>query len=506
MSAQSNELFDIIKSLTPQEKTFFKAYFLKTKDEAFTPSFLILFDAMNELEGYDRQKLKLLLGKKGFAGNYFKAQTYLTEAILKALVEYHSETEKSIKINNLFQQTNMLLKKNLYHTAKKYFEKARKLVESTGMYEYQLMADHLEFSFHKKNEVWMDSFGQNVSRHLETFRGETTLRMLSVQSLNHAIEFYDLHVPLSAMRKKVSATLQKVNETAQNLNLNNFSRSRYFSAKVQCLMILGELKELEKTIREYSSYLQSLPHTTAFFAKTALHGYNSILITHIHTRNFGAIEKTFASAEKYFRSIPKKICTPDISTLYYSYIVENMLAYGNETGQPEKTLSIWEKNRKEILQFNKKSAVSLYEINVAYAAFMHGDFHGAVRLANKIAFESFRPAAYCEARLLLLLAHFELNNLDILASLAKTARRAYEKSNILSSREKILFRFFEKTIHKVHSRSEERSAFIDLREAILDSDRTSRQNTTPGSINIPLWVESKITHVPFAEVVAKNAE
>ena len=98
MKNQSNDLFEIISKLTPQEKTFFKAYFLKTKDESFTPSFLVLFDALNELEEYDRQKLKLLLDKKGFRANFFKAQTYLTEAILKALTEYHAETENTIRI------------------------------------------------------------------------------------------------------------------------------------------------------------------------------------------------------------------------------------------------------------------------------------------------------------------------------------------------------------------------------------------------------------------------
>jgi|GEM_PF-4636842 len=506
MSAQSNELFDIIKSLTPQEKTFFKAYFLKTKDESYTPSFLILFDAMNELEAYDRQELKLLLDKKGFRANYFKAQTYLTEAILKALTEYHTETENTIRIGHLLQQANVLIKKNLTSVAKKYFDRARKIADSNTMYEYQLLLDHLEFTFNKKDPATMDGFIQKVAQDMKTFQLETDLRKAGVDSLHLSFEHFDKHVPKNVLRKKVTATLQSLNNIEKVLPLNNFSKSRFYNSKTQCLMILEQKAEMSKTLQEFLHYLKTLPSTNAFFAKTVLHGYNSIIIAQAYQLDYPGVERTFLAADRYFHSLAPKICTPDISSLYYSYIVENILAFFNDSGQPEKTMSVWEENKKEILQFDKKTAVSLYLLNVGLAEFMLGNYHQAVRIANKIAYEKSRPAVFCEGSLLLLLSHYELNNLDILPVLAKRAKRSYEKETMFNPALKIFLTFFEKKAGSFASKTEEKKELAEVLEQIKRTKKESNQGNTTGSINMIAWLESKMRNNPYTEQIRKNAE
>lgn len=506
MSAQTNELFDIIRSLTPQEKTFFKAYFLKAKEEEGTPSFLLLFDAMNEMEFYDKHELKLILTKKGFKSNYFKAQTYLTEAILSALTKYHSETENSIKLGNLLQEVNILIKKNLFHTAHKYFDKAQKMANAHTMYEYQLLLDYVGFHFHEKKQAWVDKYMLSVNAHLKEFGLETELRKAGFDALNLAIEHYDKHASESMVKKNASKVLEKLNYISKNLSLNNFSKSRYYSSKIQCLMILNNSAALNREIKEYSQYLKSLPNTNAFFARTVLHGYNSIVIALANMRDFSTIERTFSAAETYFHSLSPKTCTPDISSLYYSYIVENMLAIFNETGLPEKTLNLWEENKNEIHRYGKKNSVSLCAMNVALGQFMQGDFHKAVRLANTIPYEPVRPTVYCEANLLLLLSHYELNNIDILPSLAKQARRSYDKCNILKEEDSILFNFFEKKIVKLNSKQEKAIAFAYLKQSMEACKDQAGADATTGSIKVDLWLDSKIKDMSYAELVQKSSE
>ena len=503
MTNRSNELFEIIKSLNPQEKTFFKGYFLKTKDE-HTPSFLILFDAINELANYDAQQLKQLLAKKGFRSNYFKAQTYLTEAILTALTQYHSETENSIKIGHLIQQVNILIKKNLFRTAQKYFDRAQKMLDTHTMYEYQSLLDYLRFNFHEKSQVWMDGYMRDVRTHLKNFELETELRKAGSDSLILAIEHYDKQVPEEDIREPAAGILDSLDRISKNLRLNNFSKSRFYSTKIQCLMMLKKEKQLAQAITEYSRFLRGLPATTAFFARTVLHGLNSIVIALAHLRNFQQIEKTASYAEQYFHSLPKKICTPDICSLYYSYILENMLAIYNETGQPEKTIDTWDKNKKEILQYDKKNSTSLYTMNIALGEFMRDDFHRAVRLANTIPHDPVRPTVQCEAKLLLVLAHYELENLDILPSLARQARRAYEKCGMLKKADMIFLDFFEKKAGKLFSRQEKAKAFTDLQD-ILDRHALSETHPATGSIDVALWLESKISGRGYVELIRKKA-
>ena len=271
-------------------------------------------------------------------------------------------------------------------------------------------------------------------------------------------------------------------------------------------MVLERNKEMDKTLQEFLQYLKTLPATSAFFARTVLHGYNSIIIAQAYQLNYAGVEKTFLAADRYFHAMPTKICTPDISSLYYSYIVENILAFFNDSGQPEKTLSVWEENKKEIQQFDKKTAVSLYVLNIGLAEFMLGNFHQAVRIANKIAYEKSRPAVFCEASLLLLLSHYELNNLDILPALAKRTRRSYEKEDMLNPALKTFIQFFEKKAGSFVSKIEEKKELAEVLEKIQKAKKESEQGNTTGSINIAAWLESKMRNSPYTEQIRKNIE
>lgn len=500
MNQPSNDLFDIIQKLTPQEKIFFKAYFVKKKDENHKPSFLILFDALNELETYDQQKLKTLLDKKGFNANFFKIQTYLTETILKGLVEYYSENDKEIRIVTRLQQAKILLNKNLYHIAKKYFDRAKCFAEENSMHEYFPLIDYLEFSFHKKKRSWINNYTRQVDLHIKAFQKEIELRKLGVEALMLTIDHYDKHIGGKNFQKKVKKVLHKLNTIAKEVALNNFSKSGYYNAKLQCLIILNDWKKIDKTSKEYFRYLKSLPNTNTSHAKTVLYGLNSILTSYMHAACYENIETLFCFSENYFHSLPKKICTPDISSLFFSYIMENMLAYYNETGQPEKTLTLWRANKKDIIDYSKKNVASLYEINVAYAEFLIGNYHQTIRIVNKIEFNPIRPAVFLEAKLLQLLAHFELGNYDILPPLTRITKQFYQKASMMKQPEKLLLDFFEKKILKIQSRNDEKSILIQLKDQYAKLPRT----TTAGSINIILWLESKITGVPLVKLIAQK--
>ena len=186
--------------------------------------------------------------------------------------------------------------------------------------------------------------------------------------------------------------------------------------------------------------------------------------------------------------------------------MENALAIFNDAGQPEKTISVWEENKKDILQFDKKTSVSLYALNICLAEFMLKNYHQAVRLANKIPYEKSRPAVFCEARLLLLLSHYELNTTDILSSLARQARKAYEKENMLKPEQKILFNFFEKKVESMNSKAEEKNELTELLKKVLEFEKESHKRTTTGSVDISTWIEGRISGKTYAELIRKTAE
>lgn len=498
---QQNELFSLIESLSPQEKTFFKAYSLNNKASEGDPAFLILFDVMNSMDHFDQNLLKTELKKKGFKANYFKIQTYLTEAILNALEGYHAESEATIRANKLLIQAQLLLKKNLSRMAGKYIDRARKLIVSGSFHEYNLLADHLEFTLIEKNEKSQDAYRDLVNKDLERFRLETELRLLGVRSLHHALDFFDRQVPLQRIKSEVQKTLSGLQLIRSKLQLTHFSRSRFYNSMIQCLLVLQKKKELNDILKDYTQYVKQLTNKTAFEVRTALHGFNSVMIAQIHSSQFESAEKTYTLAEHFFVSVPGKFKTPDICSLFYSYVVENILACYNETGKPELTLALWDKFRKEIVQYNRQNTGSLYQINVAYAAFMNGDAHNAIRSAQKIELDKTRPAAFCQARLLIVLSHFDLGNYEILPALVKQTIKEFSRHSVGGKNELLILNALPSVLKGKNAGD----LFKELADHMESFDDKNAYHFTPGSIDLLSWVRSKLSRKTLKILVGERS-
>ena len=82
MKTPSDELFHLIRSLSPQEKRFFKLYAMR-KD--VNNNYLILFDTINKLDDYDERKVKEEFKKKSPIKDFHAVKKYTSEAILRAM-------------------------------------------------------------------------------------------------------------------------------------------------------------------------------------------------------------------------------------------------------------------------------------------------------------------------------------------------------------------------------------------------------------------------------------
>src|SRR6187402_373889 len=107
---QSDVLYDLIKSLTGNEKRFFKIYASRHVTSGKN-NYVKLFEAIDKLTVYDDKKLKSKIKDESF-GNHFSAEkNYLYNLILECLDIYHKDSSVDRLISKYVNISRILSEK-----------------------------------------------------------------------------------------------------------------------------------------------------------------------------------------------------------------------------------------------------------------------------------------------------------------------------------------------------------------------------------------------------------
>jgi hypothetical protein len=152
-------------------------------------------------------------------------------------------------------------------------------------------------------------------------------------------------------------------------------------------------------------------------------------------------------------------------------------------------------DRHRILVFYYKFA-SLY--------FGNSDYDNAIDYLNKIInFKvDLRSDLQCYARLLHLIAHYEIGNFDILEYLIKSVYRFMAKMENLSGVEVEIFKFLRSSFDL--PRKELRQAFDVLLNNLKQLEDSPYEARAFAYLDIISWLESKVYDKPVAEIIRQK--
>ena len=122
----SNELFELIKSLSQTEKRFFKVYATRHiigKKNIYSK----LFDAIAKQDEYDEEKIIAKFKGQNFVKYFASEKYYLYNMILDSLNSYHAESSVEYMLNRMLHFSEILYKKTLYEQCVKIIERAEKI-------------------------------------------------------------------------------------------------------------------------------------------------------------------------------------------------------------------------------------------------------------------------------------------------------------------------------------------------------------------------------------------
>ncbi|MDB5034530.1 MAG: hypothetical protein JWQ98_1771 [Chlorobi bacterium] len=123
-----NDLFDLIKLMTRQEKRYFKIY--ASTHKSGEHNCIRLFDAIDATEHYDEKELRRSLKGAKFTRQLGVQKGYLYDLILRSLREYRSGESVHVRINELLHGVKILYGKGLYSQGLDLAMKAGELAEN----------------------------------------------------------------------------------------------------------------------------------------------------------------------------------------------------------------------------------------------------------------------------------------------------------------------------------------------------------------------------------------
>ncbi len=112
----SNDLHELIHSLTKMEKRYFKLYVSRSPG-AKQPLALKVFDAIAKQRKYDEKALLKAFKDESFASNFPAYKNHIYTTVLRALAHYRESATASDSIDVQLRQVRILMENNLYKQA-----------------------------------------------------------------------------------------------------------------------------------------------------------------------------------------------------------------------------------------------------------------------------------------------------------------------------------------------------------------------------------------------------
>lgn len=511
----SDELFQLIKSLSKTEKGYFKKY-ASTHIIGEKNNYMKLFEAIDKQKIYNEAAIKSKFAKETFIKHLPSEKNYLSDLILRSLTSYSTKVSTEFKIKQLLLQIEVLFKKSLYKHCKKLINKAKELA-----YQYDHNVLLLNILNWEKIVMQSELYVLKTEKTIDDLFKEEQLIIEKVQSTSEfwklAAQTYRLYTAKGTARNDDEVTAfgtfvenkhpWNVRQTLPYLakiyrynaygfyyySINDFKKSY---TCVQKELALWDTNPIQ--IKEHTS-LYALALSNMVLTCGRLRKYKERLT---YIEKIRAIPRLWINTayEDMDSKIFLRLCVFETDTYY-------------KTGEYEKGIALVPKIEEGIKEFGdkliqKRALLTLY-FNISYLYFIAGDYSKALHWQNKILnhpYIDFGLDIICFSKILNLLIHFEMKNDLLLEYVVKSTYRFLDKNNSLYKLEATILNFIRKKLPEINSQKKRIESFKKLKEDYIENSKDPNQSGLLDYFDFPEWIQSKIENRPFADILREKAK
>jgi hypothetical protein len=503
----ADSLFQLIHSLEKSEKRHFKLY-IKRSSAKENLKIVQLFDALDKMSEYDeKQLLKKLSGTE--KPQLYNLKTHLYKQLLASLRLLKSSDSIDLQLNEQFDYAHILYKKGLFLQSLKILERTKETAKANQKYNFLIQVNALE----KRIEMLhitrsMQSRAEILSN--EALEVSTRIGVLSRLS-NLALQLYGWYIKNGHARNErdeigVKRFLKENLPENAHEQTGFYERLYLYQSYCWYAFIRQDFLMYYRYSQKWIDLFTEQPLMVRVETGHYIKGLHNLLNAHFDLRNHAKFEATL----KHFEEFAKTDRVQDhdnfrIQAFIYinSAKINQHLMQGTFT-EGLSLVPYIEEKLEEYSLFIDSHRILVFNYKIASLYFGSGDFDTSIDYLQKIINYNIdlRGDLQCYARLLHLLAHYELGNFEIIESLTRSVYRFMSRMQNLTVIEEQIFAFLRNSFRV--SRHRLKQEFEKFLNKIKQFEKSRFETRAFAYLDIISWVESKLYDKPLSMIIREK--
>jgi len=494
----NKQLKDLIQTMTPSEKRYFKI-FAGRHVIGERNKYLLLFEHIDKAQRNGQPAATSEEPEVTFTP---ADQTYLYQLILRAMRAYNSGKFPHAPLTDMLHDLQFLFDKGLINQCRKLLRKAQKLARK---YDYPIKQLELCFFERKLQRLAVQKdYRDQISR---INREEQA----ALEKLQRQADYVQTHDQLFGMvRQKFhhrpgqrEAGLEAL---ASQPWLKDEAQANSFELRVTFHLThywIGQLNGDADKVAHHSEQLirifDDMPHLAREQPGRYVNILNNYLVACFGQQSFDR----FPEVVERLKSFPARTLEEEARVFHTAHFQE--LLYYLNTARLEEGVKLVPAIEQGLQKYRGKIAQSKVVTlcyNVCMLFFVQEKWADMLTWLNKVIYDiktTQRQDVQDFARLLQLIAHFELGNILFLRDLLRSVRRHFKNHNRLSRFEKLVLHYLSKLGGTI-AKDERQELFENFRFQLVTLRKALGQRIF-GYDEVRQWVESRVQRKPLAEVL-----
>ncbi len=500
----SDTLFQLVHSMEKAEKRHFKLY-IKRSSAKEELKIVQLFDVLDKLPDYD--EAQVLLRMKGITKVQLNnLKTHLYKQLLASLRLLKLGESVDLQLSEFLDEARILYNKGLKIQALRILERAKELARSNQKYntlvqiislEKKIETLHITRSSTEKTAA-LAAEALQISGHIDRVTRFSNLALLLYRwyvIYGHSRNDEDEKDIKKYFRENLPPHMEEAQGFYEKLYLYQ-SYCWYAFIRQDFLMYY---RYSQKWINLYEEDPQMIAVETGHYIK----GIHNLLNAHFDLRNFQLFEATLKMFEA-FAETPAAKAHDNFRTHTSIYINSAKLNQHLMRGSFKEGLQLIpgiEKKLHEYGLFVDRHRIMVFNYKFASMYFGSGRYDKAIDYLMPIInnHSDLRIDLQCYARLMHLMCHYELGNLELMDALSRSVYRFMAKMKNLTGVEEEIFRFLRQSFGSGNPSLKQQ--LETLLQKIKHLEKNRHETRAFAYLDIISWIEAKVSNRTMGDII-----
>ena len=429
--------------------------------------------------------------------------------VLVSLRLLESVQNIDIQLHEQLDYARILYNKGLYLQSLKILDKIKETARANNQVSLLVQVIFLE----KKIEaLHITRSMQDRADQLTHEADEVNRRLLLITKLsNLSLQLYSWYIKSGHTRNEREETLLtnylQNNLPPETIHLTGFYERLYlYQSYCWYAFIRQDFLLYYRNTQKWVDLFTAEPFMIGVETIHYIKGMHNLLNAHFDLQNYQKFDEVLKQFEKFAASnLVKNNDNNRIQVFIYLYTAKLNKHFMDGTFKEGlKLLPEIEEKLDDYSLYLDRHRVLIFYYKIASLYFGSGNYDKSIDYLNKIINwkVDLRNDLQCYARLLHLIAHYELGNFEILEYLVKSVYRFMAKMENLSMVEEEILKFLRKSLRLTKSKI--KLEFEQLLDKLKTLERNRFETRAFVYLDVISWLESKLRNVPVQDIIREK--